>query len=173
MHDLSTTDPIDLSQIKKKQTGCPIAPGRRSSGVGRRYRCLGTGHAGPGRCSGRYSAEAIWPLAPDMPKTFWPELLSEKRGTYTIITLQYTLHPNQKKERQTILRPRQVFCCDIRFRRFSAVTVCIRYFRRALFPMPSTPAVTWFRFISRPRCPHSVTPAYFESLSYSLSTTSC
>jgi hypothetical protein len=40
---------------------------------------------------------------PDRPKTFWPELLSKKKkkkGTYTVITLQYTPHPNQKKDKQ-------------------------------------------------------------------------
>jgi hypothetical protein len=125
-------------------------------------------------CSDRYCAESVWPLVPTPDHEVLTQFkLVKKRKSVkkTGGREQYTPHPIQKKRNHTSTSPRPA---TTHFWVFS-----LPPYRLAIVSLPymsrgrAFSAATWFRSVSLPRCPHSVTPAYFESFSYSLSAASC
>jgi hypothetical protein len=96
------------------------ASARRQSGVERSPRTPSCRSARPG-------TEPVWPLAPDRPKNFWPELVSKKkskskkkRGRELHYSEQYMPHLYSKKERDKLLRHAVHFASPSRCRAFPA-----------------------------------------------------
>jgi hypothetical protein len=87
---------------------------------------------------GGLGSSAVLPLVPGLVQDCWPKLISLKRkkgGAWLHINLSSKRRTQIIIKRYSILQPRQVFCRDTRFRRFSAVTVCIRYSLSCVVPV--------------------------------------
>jgi hypothetical protein len=136
---------------------------------------------GPGAClasgarhralvrSDRYSAESVWLLAPAPAQEVLAQFKLVKKekckNQGDVNSLCCSQFKNKRNHTSTSSRPAAA-CVWVFLRRD---TVSLPYvYRGRVFA-----AATRFRSVSLPQCPHSVTSAYFESFSYSLSTTSC
>jgi hypothetical protein len=118
---------------KKKKTPCawdatiaPLARAPISSAFARRRCGVERSPRTPLCRSARPGTEPVWPLAPDRPKFFWPELISKirakvkKKGRKLHYSEQYTPHLYLKKERDKLLRPAVRFALSSRCRAFPA-----------------------------------------------------